>query len=138
MEVFNERTASTELCLYSGFISDSVGFGLFNRTAIPSGTIVCAQAKPLRLSSKAWSLRQLSLKLPDDAGILARGRVYADDAFADPARPPLWYLLNHSSSPNLHAKLSRGRVVWVALRPIPPHTLLTFHYGEPDPAWGDL
>ena len=70
---------------------------------------------------------------PMDHAVYVRDRYVTDWI----NRRPLWYNLNHApaSAANLYMSWKNETVVWIASKSIKEGDLLTFPYGEPDPAW---
>ena len=72
---------------------------------------------------------------------LALGRGYST-SWINPAAPPLWYYMNHSSLPNVVMRIanpdgpvSQQRLVWVAVRDIAAGDEIRFYYFDAPASW---
>ena len=84
---------------------------------------------------KKWEHLVETLKIPDDAGMYENNSIKYDPTFTNPKKPPKWYRLNHSFSPNAEIK-SKGKLVyWTPLRDIKKGEEIKFDYGQADPSW---
>ena len=111
--------------------------GLFAAAAVKAETVVCS-FKAISLTSRGheeWLARYELAEKYRDAAVHDLGRVLVDHAFVSGEVVPLWYFLNHSTSPNLRLERQSDRVCFIATHDICQFEELSFHYGEPDERW---
>lgn len=88
-----------------------------------------------KTTPKKWEKMVEKLKIPEDSGMYGINAVKYDPTFVNPKKPPKWYRLNHSFTPNAEMKSKSKIVYWSPLRKISKGEEITFDYGQPDPSW---
>jgi hypothetical protein len=68
--------------------------------------------------------------------------VFYSTSWINPAAPPLWYYMNHSSLPNVVMRIAnpdgpvpQQRLVWVAVRDIAAGDEIRFYYFDAPASW---
>ena len=126
--------------------SPGKGLGLFATMDISKGTVVAQMRSPARMKKAEWELHiGRNRCLPHDAAIyLERSPlVFYDQSWqGEHDNVPLWYRLNHSSSPNTtmqivdrSAPAREQRIAWVTIRDVRRGEELTFVYSDVPAGW---
>ena len=120
------------------------GKGLFATRDIPAGMVVAGMEKSVSMKRSIWQDYHRSIGLPHDAAVYVSRSplVFYDAAWTDPSKPPKWYRLNHSDTPNLFmglldpSKPPRSQaLVWRTRRPIHLNEELFFAYEDAPHEW---
>jgi SET domain-containing protein len=118
--------------------------GLFAARSIPKSTVVVTMTDQGRLPRHQWPAYRDHFQLPDDAKIESWGMhtVFYSTSWINPAAPPLWYYMNHSSLPNVVMRIAnpdgpvpQQRLVWVAVRDIAAGDEIRFYYFDAPASW---
>jgi hypothetical protein len=124
--------------------SEGKGYGLFARVDIPPNTQIAQFQSPHRMPAHAWESYYTQHDLPHDCGIYFKQSIMYDRSFVSHDNPPKWYRLNHSDTPNCKMRFLQpshnspyGNIAWYTIESVNAKAELTFHYGQPDPAWAE-